>query len=168
MDETKLSLHPPLRACWMKRGQQLKIPAAGIQAHHHFLAAYSWRDDTVSWTSSNTLNSNVFIEFIEYLMTEVFPTGRIVLVMDNAPWHTSRQSRAALALFEHRLLIFWLPRYCSTLNPIERFWRYVKDKICVNKLFPSMKDVVDAFDAELAFQNNFNLEPRFSFLKKEV
>jgi hypothetical protein len=168
VDETTLSLHPPLRACWMLRGQQKCIPAPGVQQRHHALAAYSWRDDTLTWITADKRNSSQFIALLEHLLVERYPTGIVVLVLDNASIHTSHASRAALSLFDHRVIIFWLPKYCSTLNPIERYWRHLKDTVCVNKLFPSMDDLVDAVEHELTCQNDLNYDSRFSFLKQEL
>lgn len=53
--------------------------------------------------------------------------------MDNASYHKSTPALVALSLFEHRVLIVWLPTYCSDLNTVECFWRYQKDLACVNK-----------------------------------
>jgi transposase len=39
--------------------------------------------------------------------------------MDNASYHKSASALAALSLFEHRVMLVWLPPYCSDLNPIE-------------------------------------------------
>ncbi|MCC6458312.1 MAG: transposase [Caldilineaceae bacterium] len=111
-------------------------------------------------------NSQAFVAFLEHLFTDQFPTGRCVLVLDNAPYHTSGESLAALSLFEHRALIFWLPKYCSLeLNPIERFWRHLKDFRCVNKLFPCMDDLIQAADRQLHRQNDLNDAKRFTFDK---
>ncbi|RIK36516.1 MAG: hypothetical protein DCC55_27070 [Chloroflexi bacterium] len=75
-------------------------------------------------------------------------------------------SLAALSLFEQRLLIFWLPKYCSLeLNPIERFWRHFKDNICVNKLFPCLDDLIRAADRQLHRQNDFDHAKRFALVK---
>jgi transposase len=151
----------------MKRGQQKCIPAPGQQQRHHVYGAYSWRDDTVTWTTAKKRNSENFIAFLEHLLIERYRTGRVVLVMDNAPIHTSHATQAALSLFEHRALVIWLPPYCSTLNPIERYWRHLKDTICVNKLFPSLADLIDAVEHELTRQNDLDDDSRFSFLKSE-
>jgi hypothetical protein len=149
----------------MKRGQQKAIPAPGQQQTHHVFGAYSWRDDTLTWITAVKRNSENFILFLERLLVERYPTGRVVLVLDNAPIHTSYASQAALSLFEQRVLVIWLPKYCSLLNPIERYWRHLKDTICVNKLFPSLPDLVDAVDHELSRQNELDNDARFSFSK---
>jgi transposase len=141
----------------MKCGEQKRIPA--IQAgskkqHQHIFGAYNWRSDRISWTTAKTKNSAYFIAFLEHLLVETYPVGRIVLVMDNAAYHKSRPSLAALSLFEHRVRVIWLPPYCSDLNPIERFWRHLKDQACANKLQDSIQDVVHATHKILTQQNN--------------
>jgi putative transposase len=151
----------------MKRGQQKRIPAPGQQQTHHVFAAYDWHADTVVWTTSANKNSDAFIAFLEALLVTHYPTGRCVLVLDNASYHTSAASLAALSLFEHRVLVFWLPKYCSLeLNAIERFWRHLKDLVCVDTLFPSLAQLVDAVDAQLSCQNNLDYPQRFAFLKQ--
>lgn len=121
MDEVSLDLDPPLHACWMKQGEQKTIPALqpGTKKHRHIFGAYSWSKDCISWKVVDWKNTQTFLEFIEYLLVECYPTGRIVLVMDNVSYHKSAAALAALSLFEHRLLVIWLPPYCLiVLNSI--------------------------------------------------
>ena len=56
-------------------------------------------------------------------------------------------------MFEHRVMVIWLPTYCSELNPIERFWRHLKDQACVNKLQDNIDDVVRSAVKVLMEQN---------------
>ena len=167
MDETTLSLEPPLRACWMKRGEQKRIPAlqVGTKQHQHLFGAYNWRSDRISWTTARTKNSAGFIAFLEHLLVDIYPRGRVVLVMDNAAYHKSASALAALSLFEHRVMVLWLPPYCSDLNPIERFWRHLKDLACANKLQDSIQDVVQATDNILQEQNKAKSTLRFHLSK---
>jgi putative transposase len=139
----------------MKVGEQKRIPATrpGEKQKRHIFGGYNWKKDTMTWTVATTKNSSTFIEFLEELLVKAYPTGRVVLVMDNASYHKSASALAALSLFEHRVLSFWLPAYCSDLNPIERFWRHLKDLACANKLEDSMEAVVQNAETALAKQN---------------
>jgi putative transposase len=166
MDETTLTLDPPLRACWMKIGKQKRIPATqpGEKQKQHIFGGYNWLKDTMTWTVAKTKNSSTFIEFLEELLVKNYPTGRVVLVMDNASYHKSASALAALSLFEHRVMLVWLPPYCSDLNPIERFWRHLKDLACANKLQDNIEAVVTNAENILNAQNldNSNLRLRLS------
>ena len=139
----------------MKIGQQKRVPATqlGEKQKRHIFGAYNWKRDTVTWTVAKTKNSATFIDFLEELLVQNYPTGRVVLVMDNASYHKSASSLAALSLFEHRVMLVWLPPYCSDLNPIERFWRHLKDLACANKLQDKIEEVVASAEKILTEQN---------------
>jgi transposase len=163
VDETTLTLDPPLRACWMKIGQQKRVPATrpGTKQKRHVFGGYDWVNDTITWTVAETKNSSQFISFLEHLLITQYPSGRVVLVMDNAAYHKSAPSLAALSLFEHRALVIWLPTYCSELNPIERFWRYLKDQACANTLQGSIDEVVKSAENTLINQNQPEFASRY-------
>jgi transposase len=161
MDETILSLLPPLRACWMKRGQQKQILIPEQRAHCCLFGAFNWRDNRVATLRTEKLNTDAFIAFLEYLLLEVYPTEAVVLVLDNASFHTSQEALAALSLFEERLLLLWLPPRSPKLNPIERFWRHLKDVVAANSLYASLADLILELERFLLSQNSPDHHLRF-------
>ena len=165
MDETTLTLLPPLRKCWIKRGQQKVIPTPGQQERTYLFGAYDWHSDTLSWLVSKKQNSQAFLDFLFHLMLTCYSGERIVLVLDNASHHRSAFSQAALSLFDDRLLVVWLPPYCSSLNPIERYWKHLKEQVGINKLFATIQDLTDSIVNELNLQNSLHT---FRFSKHEV
>lgn len=153
----------------MRRGQQKRIRAfTSSHQSYHLMGAYNWRTDQVVSQAVERKDSQTFIQFLEYLLVECFPTQKIVLVMDNASYHRSKTVRAALSLFEPRVRVFWLPKYCPTLNPIERFWRHLKDLACANKLDLSLENLADRVRLILDCQNSSDNVLRMSFLKNYV
>lgn len=167
MDEVSLNLEPPLRACWMKKGQQKCIPALhpGTKQHRHILGAYCWNDDTIDWQVVDWKNSETFIQFMEHLWVEKYPTGSIILVMDNVSYHKSAATLAALSLFEQRVMVLWLPPYCPELNLIERYWLHLKNLACANKLHDTIQDVLVSAEFFLTEQNSQDSKFRLSFSK---
>jgi hypothetical protein len=151
----------------MKQGQQKIVPALqpGTKKHRHILGAYSWNTDTISWKVTGWKNSQSFLDFIEYLLVKCYPTGRIVLVMDNVSYHKSAAVLAALSLFEHRLFVIWLPPYCPELNLIERYWKHLKNLACANKLHNCIEEVVASAEHFLLQQNIPTCNLRLSFSK---
>jgi len=139
----------------MKVGQQRRIPATqpGTKQKRHIFGGYNWARDRLTWHTAETKNSSQFIYFLEQMLVKEYPTGRVVLVMDNASYHKSASALAALSLFEHRVLVIWLPPYCSDLNPIERFWRHLKDRACANKLQGTIDAVMSSAEQVLIEQN---------------
>jgi putative transposase len=151
----------------MKQGQQRRIPATrpGEKQKRHIFGGYNWLKDTITWTTAKTKNSATFISFLEELLVEQYPSKRVVLVMDNAAYHKSASALATLSLFEHRAIVIWLPPYCSELNPIELFWRYLKDHACANKLQDNIEEVVKAAEKTLNAQNCTVSDPKFHVSK---
>lgn len=151
----------------MKMGVQKRIPIPANQEkkHCHVFGAYNWINDQVDWMIAHWKNSESFITFLEHLLIEKYPTGRLILVLDRASYHKSAASLAALSLFEHRVMIIWLPAYCTELNPIERFWRYLKDLACANQLWSSLKEVIEKVEQVLYHQNIPDYAYRFEHSK---
>lgn len=153
----------------MRRGQQKRIRAFTVsQRSYHLIGGYNFRTDQVFSQAVECKNSQTFIQFLEYLLVECFPTQKIVLVMDNASYHRSKTARAALSLFEPRVRVFWLPKYCPQLNLIERFWRHLKDLACANKLDLSIDSLADRIRIILHNQNSSDHVLKMSFLKNFV
>jgi hypothetical protein len=55
--------------------------------------------------------------------------------------------------------------HCSTLNMIERFWRHLKDQVCVDTLYPAMEQLIDSVVLELTYQNDPLYPERFTCSK---
>jgi transposase len=119
----------------------------------------------VSWTIAERKNSDHFIDFLEHLLIECYPSQKVLLVLDRASFHRSGASLAALSLFEHRVRVIWLPSYCAELNPIERFWRQLKDLACANRLWSGLEELLEAVEKVLHQQNDLNNGSRFALSK---
>ena len=153
----------------MQRGQQKRIRAFSVSKRsYHLMGAYDWRTDQVFSQAVDRKDSQTFIQFLEYLLVECFPTRKIVLVMDNASYHRSKTVQAALSLFEPRVHVFWLPKYCPTLNLIERFWRHLKDLACANKLDLTLENLADRVDTIMGYQNSDDHVLKMACLKNYV
>ena len=151
----------------MKMGQQKRIPATqiGSKQRWHIFGGYHWLTDKLTWRSAVTKNTTTFIEFLEELLIQQYPTGSVVLVMDNVSYHKSAPALAALSLFEPRVRVIWLPPYCSDLNLIERFWRFLKDLACANHLEDHIQDVVMKAEVVMSHQNDPACDYRFHVSK---
>ena len=64
-------------------------------------------------------------------------TGRIrVIVQDNSPVHKSKQVRVKWPEWEKQgLYVFFLPKYCSEMNPIESKWHQLKTHELAGQMF---------------------------------
>jgi transposase len=75
---------------------------------------------------------------------------RVVLVIDNAPWHRGGPINAALADHPH-LEFYRLPSYSPQLNVIERFWKLLRRRATHNRLFETLADLKQSLRASLSY-----------------
>jgi transposase len=69
-----------------------------------------------------------------------YPAGRfkrVVLTIDNAPWHRGAPVDEALRENPH-LELYRLPSYSPRLNVIERFWKKLRRRATHNRLFETI------------------------------
>ena len=89
---------------------------------------------------------NIFLEQFAIKMAD----RDVVIVMDGAAWHKSK----SLSSYNNIKIIIQ-PPYSPELNPVEKFWQYIKDKTIKNKIFPDLQqletNIITFFDS-LSFQ----------------
>lgn len=76
--------------------------------------------------------------------------GRVVLLIDNAPWHAGEPVRAALADNPH-LEFKRLPAYSPQLNPVERLWKLLRRRATHNRLFDAAADLRRSLRASIGY-----------------
>ncbi len=98
---------------------------------------------------------------------ELENSGRIrVVVQDNSPIHTSKAVRERWAQWEAQgLYLFFLPKYCSEMNPIEPEWHQLKAHEICGRMFEHELDlayaIIDGVEAR-ASAGEYEVE-RFRF-----
>lgn len=75
---------------------------------------------------------------------------RVVLVIDNAPWHRGKVVDEAMAANPH-LEFYRLPSYSPCLNVIERFWRKLRRRATHNRLFDTLADLKQSVRNSLSY-----------------
>ena len=85
----------------------------------------SYGGELTSYTTRGRVDSQQIIEWMDNFAAGIQQST--VVVMDNAPWHTSAAVTAKVEEWEQRgLQLFFLPPYCPHLNIIETLWRKMK------------------------------------------
>ena len=75
---------------------------------------------------------------------------RVVLIIDNAPWHAGGPVSAAVADNPH-LEFYRLPSYSPHLNVIERFWKLLRRRATHNRLFDALADLKRSLRNSLSY-----------------
>jgi hypothetical protein len=69
-------------------------------------------------------------------LSKQYSCYRIILCMDKAGWHTTKQ----LQLPEN-IILWFLPPYSPELNPVEMIWKHIRAKHFNNRIFDTLNDV---------------------------
>ncbi len=143
-DESRVQLLPLIRAMWHWVGQQIRVPTPGTNVWRALFGALNIRDGRWHYLVREHVSAEDFIVFLEHLL-DVYANGTIILIVDSYSSHTAGCVKAWLT--EHpRLRLFYLPTYCSHLNPIENIWLRLKGDIAANRLYGSLQRLLDAVD----------------------
>jgi transposase len=146
-DESRIHLLPLLRNMWHWAGEQIRIPTPGNNQSRAIFGALNIRTGQWNYLIRERMRKEDFIAFLEYLLG-VYTSGPIVLVVDNYSSHTAHVVQAWLN--EHpRMHLLYLPKYCSHLNPVEPIWLQLKNAVAPNRLYDSMKILLDTAKAFL-------------------
>lgn len=135
---------------WGFRGQRWEVPAAGKNRKLALYGAIDYRTGQVHYLVEERKNARVFNEFLRQLL-ESKRERQVVLVLDNAAYHTTRATLDLLAEHEEHVRVLWLPKYSPELNAIEGLWGYLKRRALNNYFFGTIERleqaVTEAFDA---------------------
>ena len=86
-------------------------------------------------------------------VARIYPADRhkrVVLIIDNAPWHRGQPIDDAMA--DNPYLEFYrLPSYSPHLNVIERFWKLLRRRASHNRLFEGLGDLKRSLRASLCY-----------------
>jgi transposase len=138
LDECDLHLLPVIRACWMK-GPRVRVPTPGQNAKRALFGAFNARTGQLHHLVCPRKRAADFVAFLDALAV-AYPTGDVVLALDNVITHDAKLVRAWRARPDHvRFHFLWLPKYSAHAhNPIERVWGLMKDAVAANRLHGSI------------------------------
>lgn len=104
------------------------------------VAAKLGKEIVVPLEYSGTMDSTLFEGWYENQLLPVLPEGTVI-VMDNASFHRKKQLHSLTE--ENGCHLIFFPPYSPELNPIEKFWGWIKRHL--RKIFPRF----DIFDEAL-------------------
>jgi transposase len=142
LDECDLQLLPVVRAMWMK-GPRVRVPTPGQNVKRTIFGALNARTGGLHHLIRPRKRAVDFLAFLDHL-AQAYPTGEVVLVLDNVITHDAKLVRAWRAQPQHaRFRLLWLPKYAAhEHNPIERVWGLLKDAVAANRLHGSIEALV--------------------------
>jgi transposase len=123
-DESNVSLTAFLGKTWGICGQTPRVPVTGTRGGVSAMSALSGQGRLLFRLFDKRICSGEVIYFLDQMLR--FHKGRhLVVVMDQAPPHTSQMTMAYIEN-QPRLHVFYLPKYSPDWNPDEKVWNHLK------------------------------------------
>ena len=136
MDESRFGLLTVQRRCLTARGVKARIPYQHQFENFYLFGAYSPVNGdhfTLEFPYCNTL---CFEQYLKELSGHRPREFKIVL-LDNGAFHKAKR-----LIIPSNIALLFLPAYSPELNPAERVWRAIKDKVA-NLVFDSLDSLSD-------------------------
>lgn len=136
---------------WFLRGHQRKIPTFGQHKGVKLIGTLDYETGRIICTEEGMYDAATFLRFLERILRE-YPTGKIVMVLDNARVHHAKLIQPFLEENWERLEFIFLPPYSPQLNLMEGVWKWLKETVITNVFFDhvlKIKKTVRGFLADV-------------------
>ena len=136
-DEHRIGLKPILRRVWGKKGSKV---TAVVKQRYQWMYVYGFvhpESGRTSWLLMPTVNVEAFELALAAFAREqqLGPNKHLLLVLDQAGWHTSSRLRLPEGLHLH-----FLPSHSPELQPAERLWPLCNEPLA-NRVFASLDEL---------------------------
>jgi transposase len=123
-DESNVSLTAFLGKTWAMRGQTPRACVTGKRGGVSAMSALSGQGRLLFRLFDTRIRSGEVINFLDQML-HFHKRRHLVVVMDQAPPHTSHMTRSYVEC-QPRLHVFYLPKYSPDWNPDEKVWNHLK------------------------------------------
>jgi len=136
---------------WIKKGVRKELPSNTGRARVNLSGAIDVMTHTILIQEDRTLNAQSTIRFFQKIEKANESKRLIHVFCDNAPYYRNKAVRAYLET--SKIKLHFLPPYSPNLNPTERLWKWMKERILYNsyyEYFEEFKAAIFGFFAALS------------------
>jgi putative transposase len=142
---------------WFEKGRQRIIPTYGQHKGVKLLGVLNYETGHVYCKEEEQYDALAFKDFVEDIL-RLYPTGKIVMVLDNARIHHAKLLKPLLEENEERLQLVFLPPYSPKLNLVEGLWKWLKQAVICNVFFPAVEAIREAVQGFLSSINKVPMQ----------
>ena len=159
-DESGFTLEPCIPYAWQAKNETLELPRSRSK-RLNVLGFMEYQCNYFEpYVVEGSVNSDVVIACIDDFSTKI--RGKTILVIDNAPTHTSKAFLSNVKKWKEKgLIILNIPPYSPELNKIEILWRKIKYEwldFSAYQSFQSLKDSLDHILANIGIKKKYTID----------
>lgn len=137
MDESRFGLLPIQRRVLSVKGVKPLVPYQHRFENFYLFGAYSPLTGDHFTLELPTCTANCFQLYLDAFSKQRTDEVKI-LIVDNGAFHKAKQ-----LVVPDNIVLLLLPPYCPELNPAEKIWRHLKDRLA-NTLFKTLDELSDS------------------------
>lgn len=139
-DESMIRDYQAIQKTWFLRGKQRIIQTTGKHRGVKLLATVDYATGQIVWQEDEQYTAETFLNFLQKVIL-AYPTGKIVMVLDNARIHHAKLLQPFLDKLNGRLELVFLPPYSPQLNIVEGLWKWLKSNVINNMFYHTVADI---------------------------
>lgn len=139
MDEARFGQQGTITDVWAPTGSR---PRAVRQTRYEWVYLYTAVEPTTGDSAAlvaPNVDTGTMNQFLQIVDAERKSDEHIVLIMDQAGWHKSKQLQMPQGITG-----LLLPPYSPELNPVENLWHYLRSHYLANRTYENYDDLLNA------------------------
>ena len=139
MDSVHPSQATKLSYGWIRTGETKQVETTASRTRMNLIGVIKLNDlSSTIVRQYDTINAQSIIEYLHVIRSEYKSGKRLHLILDRAGYHRAKEVKKEAKKLNIKL--HYLPAYSPNLNPIERLWKVMNEKVRNNRFFKSAKD----------------------------
>lgn len=123
---------------WIKKGVRKEIPANTGRARLNLSGAIDVTNHNILIQEDQTLNAESTIQFFQNIEKAYPEKQKVHVFCDNAPYYRNKKVKKYLE--QSKIVLHFLPPYSPNLNPIERLWKWMKERVIYNTYYEHFEE----------------------------
>ncbi|SIS66410.1 putative transposase [Salimicrobium flavidum] len=140
-DESMIRDYQAIGRTWFLKGKLRLIPTYGQHKGVKLIGTLDYATGSILCVEEERYDAEAFLRFLSTVL-DVYPTGKIVMVLDNARIHHAKLLQPFFEVNSHRLELIFLPPYSPEFNLMEGVWKWLKETVIHNVFFRSVQKIV--------------------------
>lgn len=138
-DEARFGQKGSLTRVWARRGSRPRAPKQTQYESLYLTGAVCPATGAAAAILTPTLNAQVVNLFFDELVTQIPDGVHVILVWDQAGFHTSHELRVP-----KNVSLLFLPPRSPELSPMENLWHYLRSHCWSNRVYEDYAALLDA------------------------